>query len=72
MRNKYGTTDYACECHVCGKIHTVKADFMTGNSLIKGKDGIERIQYACNAGHTAEEIRAAYLANGGVLRDGSK
>ena len=52
--------EYGCKCRVCGVEHTVRASFMFSDEIM-GDDGTPRLASNCGK-HTAEEVRAAYLA----------
>lgn len=53
-----GLTDYACVCHVCGALHTVRGHFASFACMWRVA-GVERGVSACSH-HTGAEIRSAY------------
>lgn len=53
--------EYDCICHICGKHHTVKTDFLS-TSISCEEDKVTYPVVSCGE-HTQEEVKRAYERN---------
>jgi hypothetical protein len=62
----FSEREYTVYCHVCKKLHTIRASFLS--SEMYRHDG-KSYPGVCCAHHSADEIRASWIARHTALRN---